>query len=1069
MPPRARALLAFLLGTATSQALLHCALMGAGRPLDGEAPGGVHSYVEHNIGRARDKDACLSRCRNIASPSLPLRGFSFYEDDAEGSGGVCRCWVGGSGEIASTDGAEGGGDTYGCCSEGKMNEAPFQRQGMSRRPSARQPDSSPRERSLLEEILERRPSGKPPKRIDESARVEIAAGNHRSMSSGSSRPRTSTVPSSQTSSHNSNSDLPPRNLMSSPTPLETLDEAILTDLLQQYDTYIGSTSCSAPEGATSFSFDWPGTRAESQWYEGNVPKEEAMFQAEMTYADTSGDRSWSLRFGTSGDLYSIFVPDMWGETIGPQSGDDAPWVDEVQQSVALVREYNRNPQYQQFCPGPEIRNDDECKRMYIHQAGAYQRDEPYTDVPFYSPSLAKHCSGNSCLFASWGTHAHVATPFTSPLIYINKFTNCGDGIIEHTQIIHNFADPNNPDGNPNFARDTDYTYFNVGWSNVRTSTLPVALEPGARNVYADTSSLAYEDPDTTDEVEVCTFGEDGRRDGGLSDAEFPEWAGERTNIRWLGGYTAFVEDGFVTNLPPLPLPCRKPASEGGNCAANPITCWVRTCTDEQVASEGYVRYRLRVAPNSSPKCAAHTPGDKPDKGYFGLQCDFADTGFGTINAGINSFPCAPGAGLSFLNTRTSYELPVAVIRNWSFDSRPRVFFSVKADSAEDAIDLVNARFDNTDNAAELLIEAQGKRLAKSEPYDPSALNAFTFVYGKGEAYETMEGEGRRRLGTGKRDYTVFTPNWWRFTVGNGLQAGSTYTNRGYYFISNLGSVEATAESLLSDIAIDEIGLEEWTPRLVNIYATGQTFIVKAALTAGGTTTTCDSAAKLACAGASTPQANRVPFFYMTCGPQTYFGPNPYHFTPEFAATFPGHSGIDNPVRSYLCDGLDSSIRPTWKMMGFFDPTDAGCIALASSTFDETVCDGEPTQQPTGTPTKQPMEQPSREPSASEQPPTPKPTDSPSLKSAKAKKKKRGKANVKTGNARRKKGKSGKSGKGAKKCKGKLCNRKRVRPHAPKETVDATTTQRYNNATRRRRRDRRPGGVGGGRDGDDAQS
>ena len=100
----------------------------------------------------------------------------------------------------------------------------------------------------------------------------------------------------------------------------------------------------------------------------------------------------------------------------------------------------------------------DSKAHYVHQAGAYQRDAPNTDVPFYSPTLAKHCSGDACYFASWGTHAHVQTPFTSSILYINKYTNCGQGIIEHTQMAHNFADPMGSDPN-----NVDHTYFNVGW------------------------------------------------------------------------------------------------------------------------------------------------------------------------------------------------------------------------------------------------------------------------------------------------------------------------------------------------------------------------------------------------------------------------------------------------------------------------------------------------------------------------------------------------------------------------------------------------------------------------------
>ena len=139
--------------------------------------------------------------------------------------------------------------------------------------------------------------------------------------------------------------------------------------------------------------------------------------------------------------YSHFAPDMHGETMPPQKHpaktprDAAPWIDEVQQSVSVNLELNKNPNKSpQYCPSSDTDND-KCKHYYIHQAGSYQGDGSYTNPPFYSPSLAKHCKGNSCIFASWGAQAHVKTPFTSPVMYINKYTNCGDGIIEHTQMV----------------------------------------------------------------------------------------------------------------------------------------------------------------------------------------------------------------------------------------------------------------------------------------------------------------------------------------------------------------------------------------------------------------------------------------------------------------------------------------------------------------------------------------------------------------------------------------------------------------------------------------------------------
>lgn len=213
------------------------------------------------------------------------------------------------------------------------------------------------------------------------------------------------------------------------TRMETLDAALLTDILQSYSTFSASkrTSCSstASTDATSFSFVFPGTKAESNWHPPFVQYEADLFQAIMSHTDT-GNRTWEMRIGKGGNMYSHYNPHTYGETMPPQNHAQSPWIDEVQQSVSVNLDLNFKTAYGN-------------KAYYIHQAGAYQRDAESlstTHAPFFSPSLAHHCSGNSCMFAGWGTQAHVATQFTSPIMYVNKYTNCGDGVIEHTQMIH---------------------------------------------------------------------------------------------------------------------------------------------------------------------------------------------------------------------------------------------------------------------------------------------------------------------------------------------------------------------------------------------------------------------------------------------------------------------------------------------------------------------------------------------------------------------------------------------------------------------------------------------------------
>ena len=56
------------------------------------------------------------------------------------------------------------------------------------------------------------------------------------------------------------------------------------------------------------------------------------------------------------------------------------------------------------------------------------------------------------MFASWGQQAHVETPFTSPIMFINMYANCGNGKIEHTQMIHNFAADGTPSSDVLYVR-----------------------------------------------------------------------------------------------------------------------------------------------------------------------------------------------------------------------------------------------------------------------------------------------------------------------------------------------------------------------------------------------------------------------------------------------------------------------------------------------------------------------------------------------------------------------------------------------------------------------------------------
>jgi len=245
----------------------------------------------------------------------------------------------------------------------------------------------------------------------------------------------------------------------------SLAQALLEDMLPPASSQCAGVS----PGQTGFTFDYTPSDNTSQWDETSVMYEADVFLAEMSHTEPNSDRNWKLRVGKAGNMYSFVGP--FGETVPPQFHTDAPWIDEVWQSVAVHQAKNNQAPLN--------------KPNFIHQAGAYMRDcsnadgsttscaaadsveGDYMERPFYSPTLARHCNVSSCSFASWGTQAHTPTPFTSAAIYMNRYRDCGNGVLEYTQLVHNFG-------------DDVFDYLNMPWGGVRPSVLQDLLvsQPG---------------------------------------------------------------------------------------------------------------------------------------------------------------------------------------------------------------------------------------------------------------------------------------------------------------------------------------------------------------------------------------------------------------------------------------------------------------------------------------------------------------------------------------------------------------------------------------------------------------
>eukprot|EP00531_Pseudo-nitzschia_arenysensis_P009193 CAMPEP_0116115578 /NCGR_PEP_ID=MMETSP0329-20121206/579_1 /TAXON_ID=697910 /ORGANISM="Pseudo-nitzschia arenysensis, Strain B593" /LENGTH=759 /DNA_ID=CAMNT_0003609015 /DNA_START=23 /DNA_END=2299 /DNA_ORIENTATION=- len=224
-------------------------------------------------------------------------------------------------------------------------------------------------------------------------------------------------------------------------PRRALQEEIIKDMMPA-----ASGKCSGQTASSTFEFQ--SSQAESQWYAPFVDFEEELFLAKMQHADNNFNRSWTIRFGQAGNIYSMVGP--MGETVPPQEHNNAPWVDEVWQAVQPLGSNGDND------------GDPSTGPYFIHEAGTYTRDAPYTDKPFYSPTLGSYCNDGDgeCGFASWGQHAHVPTPWKSPMLYLNRYVNCGNGVFEYTTLRHNIVGSNEAFG-----------YLNVPWGGTRRSVL----------------------------------------------------------------------------------------------------------------------------------------------------------------------------------------------------------------------------------------------------------------------------------------------------------------------------------------------------------------------------------------------------------------------------------------------------------------------------------------------------------------------------------------------------------------------------------------------------------------------
>lgn len=199
--------------------------------------------------------------------------------------------------------------------------------------------------------------------------------------------------------------------------------------------------------------------------------------------------------------------------------------------------------------------------------------------------------------------------------------------------------------------------------------------------------------------------------------------------------------------------------------------------------------------------------------------------------------------------------------------------------------------------------------------------ALMIVHGRWLSWFEHRPPSRTRYGIGgiaRRDYTVYTTN-----TRQKIRPGSTYVYTQYLATGRLSDMQATGNDWKPQVYEDMFDKTDYTGTAIHLYSKDMSSF--GAYIDGGDDCLQGSSV---CVGSSLPEFNKIPLFFVTCGSNTYVGSNKYHFSPTRAS-------VNDDIRSYACAGEATNVRPTWKLLGYFE--DGSCSALELGIYDTTFC------------------------------------------------------------------------------------------------------------------------------------
>lgn len=269
---------------------------------------------------------------------------------------------------------------------------------------------------------------------------------------------------------------------------------------------------------------------------------------------------------------------------------------------------------------------------------------------------------------------------------------------------------------------------------------------------------------------------------------------------------------------------------------------------------------------------------------------------------------------------------VSRVLHWSWDGRWLYHFPI----GKTAADINGILTKNT----EILVTCA------NDGYEPENSLALAHAYGfQTPGISERFAATRTRYGSTSpgRSYTAFTVNARLF-----IDPGETYVYRQYFITGKYLSVASKAAQW-KDEAYDELlHSGEMVGRDIELYSdSADSFAVTVA------PEPCHQG-ELRCSGKSVPGVGLIPHFFITCGSNSYFGPNQYHFAPDL--------GPNGEIRAYACNGEDVTVRPTLKLIGYFAVDACAYLENANTVLDSGLfC----TESPSSLPSLQPSDSPSK--------------------------------------------------------------------------------------------------------------